>query len=417
MYADLVIYNIGTLLTPNQKAPIKGKEMDKLSSFKDAFIAIKDGLIIAFGDGDYDKHLSDFTFLHNAKGNLVIPGLIDSHTHLVHAGSRENEFSKLRSGIPYLDILKAGGGILSTVKSTRESSFDDLYNKAYKSLDEMLLFGVTTIEAKSGYGLNLDTEVKQLEVAKKLNKNHSIDIHSTYMGAHTFPAEYKDKRKAYIKSLVNDMTIIKNKSLATFIDVFCEDNVFTKDESKYILKQGKIHGLIPKIHADEIHSIGGAGLAVELEASSADHLMAISKEDILKIADSNVIANLLPSTSFYLNKDYAPARIMIDSNCAVSISSDYNPGSSPSENFQFVMQLAANKLRMTPSEILNASTINGAYNLRVDNKVGSIEIGKEADIVIMDSNNLDYILYHFGINHTLDVFKKGNIVVRNKKLA
>jgi len=416
MHADLIIHNIGTLLSPKGNDNVKGNDMNKVSSFKDAFIAIKDGIIIEVNEGSYDEYLEDYTLLHNAHGNLVIPGLIDSHTHLVHGGSRENEFKMLIEGTPYLDILKAGGGILSTVKATRESSFKKLYNKALKSLDRMLLFGVTSIESKSGYGLNLETETKQLEVAKELNKFHPIDIYNTYMGAHTVPIEFKDDKPTYIESLVNDMKVIKDKGLATFIDVFCEDSVFTKEESKYILEHGVKAGMIPKIHADEIVSIGGANLAAEINASSADHLMAISNEDIKILANTNVIANLLPSTSFYLNKDYAPARKLIESGCSVSISSDYNPGSSPSENFQFTMQLAAKKLRMTSKEILNASTINAAYSLRISDKVGSIEKDKYADIVIMDCKNLDYLLYHFGINHTLDVFKKGKLVVRNKVL-
>lgn len=416
MYADLIIYNIGTLLTPKQIAPVRGKDMNNISSFTNAFIAVKDGLIIYAGKGEYKKYINDNTVMHNAHSKLVIPGLIDSHTHLVHGGSRENEFSKLRSGIPYLDILKEGGGIHSTVNSTRNCSYDCLYDKAFKSLDVMLQYGVTTIEAKSGYGLNLETELKQLEVANKLNDFHPIDIVSTYMGAHTVPKEYLEHKEKYIKSLVKDMKIIKKRELATFIDVFCEDSVFSIKESKYILEQGKFVGLIPKIHADEIVSLGGANLAVELDASSADHLMAVSDKDIIKLSNSKVVANLLPGTSFYLNKKYAPARKMIDSNCIVSVSSDYNPGSSPSENFQLTMQLSANKLKMTPNEILNASTINAAYNLRLDKKVGSIEIGKEADIVIMDCDNLDFIMYHYGINHTLDVFKRGKLVVKNKSL-
>jgi len=417
MNADLVIYNIGTLLTSRNKRVVKGKDMNQVSSYKDAFIAIKDGIIIAVGEGEYKEYLNDFTFLHNALGNLVIPGLIDSHTHLVHAGSRENEFSMLHLGTPYLDILKQGGGIHSTVNATRNASKEELFEKAWKSLDEMLSRGVTTIEAKSGYGLNLKTELKQLNVAKELNEYHPIDIVRTYMGAHTVSKEYLNNKTGYIKSLFNDMEVVKEKGLATFIDVFCEDSVFNKNEAEAILRQGKKVGLIPKIHADEIVSIGGASLAIKLMASSADHLMAISDEDIIKLGKSDVVANLLPSTSFYLNKDYAPARKLIEHNCAVSISSDYNPGSSPSENFQFTMQLAANKLKMTPQEILNASTINAAYSLRIEDKVGSIEVGKEADIVIMDSKNLEYLLYHFGINHTLDVFKKGEIVVRDKVLV
>ncbi len=416
MQADLVIYNIGTLLTPNQSAPIRGKDMNLISRFSNAFIAIKDGKILDFGEGDYKVYLSKSTLMHNADNNLVIPGLIDSHTHLVHGGSRENEFKMKLAGVPYLEILKQGGGILSTVKSTREYSFEELYLKAKKSLDKMLLFGVTTVEAKSGYGLNLETELKQLEVSKELNNNHSIDIFSTYMGAHTIPLEYSNKKELYIEKLVNDMKIVKEKELAKFIDVFCEASVFTVDESKYILEYGKKEGLIPKIHSDEITSIGGTKLAILLEASSADHLMAITDEDIIGLGKSNVVANLLPSTSFYLNKDFAPARKMIDYNCVISISTDYNPGSSPSENFQFTMQLAANKLRMTSNEILNASTINAAYNLGIAESRGSIAIGKNADIVIMDSKNFEYVLYHFGINHTLDVFKNGKLVVKNKKI-
>jgi len=417
MHADLVIYNIGLLLTSKDLELVRGKDMNKISSYTNAFIAIKDGKILEVGEGDYKEYLNDFTFMHNANGNLVIPGLIDSHTHLVHYGSRENEFSKLRVGVPYLDILKQGGGIHSTVKSTREATFEQLYLKSKKSLDQMLLFGVTTVEAKSGYGLNLETETKQLEVAKKLNQNHPVDIISTYLGAHTVSKEYLNNKQGYIEALVQDINTIKEKDLATFIDVFCEDSVFNIKDSKYILEQGKLKGLIPKIHADEIVSLGGAGLAVDLKASSADHLMAINSEDIIKLSKSNVVANLLPSTSFYLNKDYAPARKLIDSNCIVSISSDYNPGSSPSENFQLSMQLAANKLKMSSNEILNAATINAAYNLRITKNVGSIEKGKDADIVIMDCKNLDYLMYHYGINHTLDVFKKGEVVVRDKEIV
>lgn len=415
MNADLVIFNIGTLITPSLTPPVKGKDMNQVSTIHKAFIAVKDGLILDFGDGDYSQYLDDFTFLYDAQNHLVLPGLIDSHTHLVHAGSREHELSMKNAGVPYLEMLAKGGGILSTVNSTRDSSFINLYTKAYKSLDEMLLRGVTTIEAKSGYGLNLETEMKQLEVAKKLNEDHIIDIVSTYMGAHATPTEYKDNKQAYIESVIKDLEIIKEKDLAQFVDVFCEDSVFNITEASRILMAAKELGFIPKIHADEIVSLGGGGLAVELEASSADHLMAVSESDIKKLANSNTIANLLPSTSFYLNKDYANARLMIDMGCALSISSDYNPGSSPSENFQFAMQLSANKLKMAAYEILNASTINAAYNLRVHEKVGSIEIGKAADIVIMDSLNLEYILYHFGINHALSVFKNGKLVIHNKR--
>jgi len=416
MKADLIIINIGSLVTPYMSPPVKGMDMNKVKNISNAFISIKDGLILGFGDFDYSKYVSKDTVIYDASGLLVIPGLIDSHTHLVHGGSREHEFALKIAGVSYLEILEKGGGILNTVKSTRESSKKELYLKALNSLNEMLLLGVTTLEAKSGYGLNLDTEIKQLVVAKELSENHSIDIISTYLGAHATPAEFKGNKKGYIESVINDLKIIKEKDLAKFVDVFCEDSVFNLDETRKILTKAIELGFEAKIHADEIVSLGGGGLAVDIGASSADHLMAVCIDDIKKIANSNVIANLLPSTSFYLNKDYAKARVMIEEGCALSISSDYNPGSSPSENLQFAMQLGANKLKMSPNEILNAVTINSAYHLRINKNVGSIEIGKKADLVIMDSNNLEYIVYHYGINHVKDVFKNGKLVVKNKKL-
>lgn len=417
MKADLIIKNIGSLVTPYMSPPVKGVDMSEIKNISNAFISIKDGIIIDFGNSNYEKYIDKNTLIHDANGLLVIPGLIDSHTHLVHGGSREHEFALKIAGLPYLEILEKGGGILSTVKSTRESSKKDLYSKALKSLNEMLMLGVTSLEAKSGYGLNLETEIKQLEVAKDLSINHPIDIVSTYLGAHATPFEFKDNKAEYIENIIKDLKIIKEKDLAKFVDVFCEDSVFNLDETRKILTQAKKLGFEAKIHADEIVSLGGGGLSVELEASSADHLMAVSEEDIKKLANSKVIANILPSTSFYLNKDYAKARLMIEEGCALSISSDYNPGSSPSENLQFAMQLAANKLKMSPNEILNAVTLNAAYNLRLDKEVGSITIGKKADIVIMDSPNLEYIFYHYGINHVKDVFKNGELVIQNKKIV
>jgi len=413
MHADLVIHNIATLYTGNQSHK-RGKEMNEIITKQNAFIAIKDGIIVGVGEGDYTDFVSSKTELFNAHPFIAIPGLIDSHTHLVHGGSREHEFSKKIAGVPYLDILNEGGGILSTVQMTRDISFDNLYRKSLNSVYEMMSFGVTTIEAKSGYGLNKDNEIKQLLVAKKLNEETPADIISTYLGAHAYPIEFKHKKLEYIESIMKDMIEIKKLGLAEFIDVFCEDSVFNYKQSKEILAFGKELGFKIKIHADEIVSLGGAELAVSLGASSADHLMAISDADIAVLGASNTVANLLPSTSFYLNKDYAPARKLIEANCIVSLSSDFNPGSSPSENFQLMTQIAANKLRMTPNEILNATTINAAYNLGISDKVGSIELGKKADIVLMDSPNLEYLYYHFGVNHTKHVFKDGTLIYKNR---
>jgi len=391
--------------------------MSQLEVIPNAFIAICDGKIIDYGQGNYSKYIHDNTYFHNAENNIVIPGLIDSHTHLVHAGTREKEFRKKLQGVSYLEILSKGGGILSTVQATRTATHKELFEKAYKTLNEMLLFGVTTIEAKSGYGLNSETEFKILEVMKELQENHPITISTTYMGAHAIPREYHGDHEEYILQILHDLPFIKSRNLAESVDVFCESGAFTIEETKRIMEAAKVLDFHLRLHADEIEPHGGAGLAVDLNASSADHLMAVSDEDIEKLANSKTVANLLPSTSFYLDRDYAKARAMIDAGCIVSISSDYNPGSSPSENFQLTMQIASNKLKMTPYEVLVASTINPAYSLGLKEKIGSIARGKQADLVIMNAPNLDYLVYHFGINHTKDVFKDGKLVVKDRELV
>ncbi|MFA5741665.1 MAG: imidazolonepropionase [Candidatus Izemoplasmatales bacterium] len=411
---ELIIHHIGELITPFHTPPVKGKFMREVKRVTDAFIAINDGLIVAIGSGDYQAYQDKNTVLYDASGALMVPGFIDGHTHLVFGGSREFEFADKVAGIPYLDILKRGGGIFATVKSTRQATMRELETKALKSLDIMLSFGVTTIEAKSGYGLDQKTEIRQLEVASAVNKIQPIDIISTYMGAHAIPKEYAHNRTLYIEEVIKIMKTIKASNLAVFADVFCEEGVFTPQETIAILTAAKAIGLIPKVHADEIVSNGGAKIAVDLQAASADHLMAISTEDMVWLAQSNTIANLLPGTSFYLNKEYANARALLEVGAAVGVASDYNPGSSPSENFQLIMQLAANKLRMSPEEILNAVTINPAYQLHIADKVGSIAIGKQADLVLLDAKNLEYVMYHYGINHTKAVFKNGVLVYEAK---
>jgi imidazolonepropionase len=417
MHADTIIYNIKELYTPHRSLLHRGNEMSQLEVIHNAFIAIKDGKIMDYGQGNYAKYIQANTYFHNAENKIIIPGLIDSHTHLVHGGTREKEFRKKLQGVSYLDILKSGGGILSTVRSTREATKQELYDKAMKSLNEMLLFGVTTIEAKSGYGLNTETELKILQVMKELQENHPITISTTYLGAHAIPHEFVNNQEGYVEQIIHDLPIVKAHNLAESVDVFCETGAFTNAQTRKILEEAKRLGFHIRLHADEIEPHGGAGLAVELEASSADHLMAISEEDIKKMASSKTVANLLPSTSFYLDKGYAKGRKLIDAGCIVAISSDYNPGSSPSENYQLTMQLAANKLKMTPYEVLIAATINPAYSLGLKEKIGSIARGKNADLVIMDAPNLDYILYHFGVNHTKDVFKNGKLVVKNRELV
>ena len=417
MKADLILKNIGKLVTMQGSSNFKVKEeMNNTQIIEDAYIAVKNGKILAIGVGDvFGNIIGPNTQIHDAQGLLVTPGLIDSHTHLVHGGSRENEFSMKLNGIPYIEILKNGGGILSTVKSTRESSKEKLYQKAKKRLDRMLEFGVTTIEAKSGYGLELNTEIKQLEVAKLLDKTHPIDLVHTFLGAHAILQEYKENHKGYIDILVDEMLPkIKNMGLAEFCDVFCEEGVFSIEESEYILSSAKKMGYKLKIHADEIESLGGAELAAKLGCISADHLMAASDKGIKMMVENKVVANILPATSFNLNKNYADCRKMIDMGAIVSLSSDYNPGSCPSENLQFVMQLGCLHLNMTPNEVLTSVTINAAYAIDRADEIGSLEVGKNADFVVFDAPNVEYLMYHFGINHTQRVYKNGKLVVDNK---
>ena len=417
MKVDLILKNIGKLVTMQGSSSFRVKEeMNKINIIENAYIAVKNGKILAIGVGDEFGNLcGEDTKIHDAEGLLVTPGLIDSHTHLIHGGSRENEFSMKLNGVPYIEILNNGGGILSTVKATKEASEEALYKKAKKSLDRMLEFGVTTVEEKSGYGLELNTEIKQLEVARALDKNHPVDLVHTFLGAHAVPEEYKENHKAYIDILVDVMMPkIKDMGLAEFCDVFCEEGVFTIEESEYILQKAKEMGYKLKIHADEIESLGGAELAAKLGCVSADHLMAASDEGIKMMAENNVVANILPATSFNLNKNYADCRKMIDMGAIVSLSSDYNPGSCPSENLQLVMQLGCLHLKMTPNEVLTAVTINAAYAIDRADKIGSIEVGKNADFVVFDARNVEYLMYHFGINHTKKVYKNGNLVVDNK---
>ena len=419
--AKKILFNITHLYTPiDHGTSVKGAQMNQIQVLDNAYIVIEDGLIAATGENDgYKAFIDDDTRLVDLTGHIVTPGFVDSHTHLVYGGSRENEFSQKLNGVAYLDILAAGGGILSTVRSTRSASFEELYDKAKSSLDTMLRFGTTTLESKSGYGLEWETEKKQLSVAKALNHVHPIDITTTFMGAHAIAPEYKENKAEYIRIIVEEMLPrVKEEQLAEFCDIFCEDGIFEVADTRYILGKAKELGFKIKIHADEIVSLGGAELSAETGAISAEHLMAASDAGIVAMGEKGVIANLLPATTFSLMKNtYAPARRMIENNVAVALSSDYNPGSCPSENIQFVMQLGCLYLRMTPYEVLTATTLNGAYAIDKAQTVGSLEKGKKADIVVHKAPNLEYIYYRFGVNHIKDVYKNGELVVADNLLS
>lgn len=413
MKADKILFNIGQLFCPHDLSrALKGAEMNEATILKNAYLAIKDGKILEKGEGSFQHLIDEKTALIDVNGKLVTPGLIDSHTHLVYGGSRENEFSQKLNGVSYLDILKAGGGILSSVRATRSSSFETLYDKSERLLNYMLSHGVTAVEAKSGYGLDWETEKKQLEVVKALNEKHPIELVSTFMAAHAIPQEYKENPMVFLEQIVNDMLPnVKEEKLAEFCDIFCEKNVFTAKESEYLLTQAKEQGFKLRIHADEIETIGGVDVAAKLKTVSAEHLMKITDDGIRQLAQSGVIGNLLPATTFSLMEDtYAPARKMLNADMAITLSTDSNPGSCPTANIQFIMQLGCFMMNLTPVEVFNAVTINAAYAIDRANKLGSFDIGKQADVVVFDAPNIDYPIYFFATNLVQSVYKNGELV-------
>lgn len=410
--ADLLIKN-ARILTCKSDGPKYGEQMQELGVIENGFIAVQDDMIVDVSSGDGSEFIDGNTQIIDASGKTVMPGFVDPHTHLVHYGSRENELELKLKGVPYIEILKSGGGILSTVRATREASYDEIMQKMIGSLDEMLLWGTTTVEAKSGYGLNFTDEIKCLEALRDVK--HPVDIVKTYMGAHAVPPEYKENREEYIKLMQERVVpFVAKNNLAEFIDCFCEEGVFSIEESERILVNGKENGLKVKIHADEIEPMGGAQLAGKLGAVSAEHLVATSDEGIEAMKNAGVIPVLLPGTCFYLRLGkYARGKEMIQRGLAVALATDYNPGTCPTESLQTVMVFASMGMGLTPQQVINGMTINSACAINRGDTVGSLEKGKKADIVIMNAPNENYIVYHFGINHVDMVIKNGKIVVKN----
>jgi len=402
------ITNIGLLATAKGTSPRAGSKQGEINLKKNQSILIQGDTIIDIVDSVPESFSGEII---DAEGCLVTPGLVDSHTHLVFGGWRAHELQLKMQGVDYLEILKAGGGILSTVKETHKASEEELLNKAGKILSEMLKEGITTVEAKSGYGLNLEDELKQMRVVKRLNQVQEVELVSTLMAAHALPNEYLDNKEGYIKLIID--TIIPEtakRNLADFCDVFCETGVFNVEESRRILEAAKEHGMKLKIHADEINAIGASRLAGEIGAISAEHLIAVDDEGLISLKKGGCIACLLPATSFYLNKPYTPARNMIDMGIPVAIATDFNPGSCPSHSLQLCCNLANYFYKLTPKEILSAVTLNAACALDLGNKIGSIEKGKQADIVIWHAPDLDFLCYRFGSNLAAKVIKKGRVV-------
>lgn len=403
-------------LASDIQGPRSQQAMSDLGIVEDGSLWIEDGIIQAVGtttalEKQYAERAHEAEIV-DATGRLVTPGLVDPHTHVVYGGSREREFEMRLEGTTYMDIMNAGGGIHATMRMTREASEEELIQQTTRRLDLFLVHGVTTVEGKSGYGMNLETELKQLRVMKKLQEVHAIDLVPTFMGAHAVPAEYKGQEDAFIDVLINDMLpVIAEEKLAVFNDVFCEKGVFTPEQSERVLEAGKQYGLIPKIHADEIESYGGAELAAKVGAVSAEHLLKASDEGIRAMAKSGTIACLLPATALYLREEAAAGRKMIDAGVAVAISTDCNPGSSPTTSMPLVMNLACISMRLTPAEALTAATYNAACAIKCEDKVGSLEQGKQGDVVLWDAKSYQEIQYFFGVNHVKSVWKKGEQVV------
>ena len=406
---DLLIKDANEIVTlKGPRRARKGKEMLDIGLVKRGFVAIDGGRIIDVGE---DKPGYEAEEVISAKGKIVLPGFVDPHTHLVFSGYREFELDLKIRGYTYQEIAERGGGINYTVKLTRSASRERLVEEAGERIKNMISHGTTTCEAKSGYGLSLDDEIKILEVNRILADKYPVDIVSTFLGAHAIPEEYADSREKYLDLVVNEMIPeISRRGLARFCDVFCEKGYFDLKEAEKILTAGKRYGLLPKIHADEFNNLGCVSLACKLGCISADHLLKISDEEIPILSRSRTIAVLLPATVFSLmGKDFAPARKLIDSGCAVALGTDLNPNCY-TENMQFVIQLACFYMRMRVEEALVASTLNSAYSIGVGDEVGSIEVGKKADIQIMNVPSYKFIPYHFGVNLVDTVIKSGKVI-------
>jgi imidazolonepropionase len=408
---DLIIKNAEELLTLSPSLD----EASGLGIIRHGAVGIRKGRIFWVGK---NQEISEKFALSrdggeiDGTGKVVMPGLVDSHTHLVFAGSRENEFEQRIQGLSYQEIAEKGGGILSTVGATRQASFDELLSLGKRRLDRMLSKGVTTVEAKSGYGLSLRDEMKILQVMKALQESHPIDIVPTFLGAHTVPKEFRQERARYADLLTEEMIPqVAQEGLAEFCDVFCEEKAFSLEESKKILEAGKQYGLKPKIHADQLSSGGGAELAAEVHAYSADHLEYASPEGIRKMAEKGVTAVLLPGASFFLSmKKYPPAREMIEQGMAVALATDLNPGSSMTESLPMIMTMGCTMYRLLPKEVIQATTIHAARSMGREKEIGSLEPGKQADVLVLDIPNYRYLPYHFGVDHVEYVIKKGKIV-------
>ena len=416
--ADLLIKNASELLTirGGTEKPLLGERMRDLGIIRDGSVAIRNGRVIAVGKTEKIKEKFESSEIMDASEKVVMPGFVDPHTHLVFAGSREDEFEMRIEGASYMEILRRGGGILKTVRETRRASKEELLESCRKTLDVMLEHGTTTVEAKSGYGLTTKDELKCLEVMKLANEEHPIEIVQTFLGAHAIPTEYRNSADRYVDLVTEEMIPkVATRKLAEFCDVFCEKGVFDIEQSRRILLKGKEYGLMPKLHADEMTKLGGAELAAEMQAVSAEHMLFSSDDGLRAMAEQGVVAVLLPGAAFTLMMErYADARRMVELGVPVALGTDYNP-SCWVESQQTIISLVCRQMRMTPAEAIVAATINAAHAVNRSHDVGSLELGKRADIIVLNVPNHRFLGYRFGANLVDKVIKDGRLVVDGVK--
>lgn len=391
-----------------------GKKQDRLLQYQKGSLLIKNGKIAAIGSQYHvEQHIENTVSIEeiDVQGRCLIPGFVDPHTHMCFAVRREAEFELRIGGTPYLEILKQGGGILSSVKGVAAASEDALFEVTRNHAQSALQKGTTTLEIKSGYGLDTENELKMLRAIGRLAQEGPQDIVATFLGAHAIPSSYKDKPDEFIECVIDEMLpAVQEQGIAHHCDIFCEAGVFSIEQSRKLLAAAKTRGMQVKLHADEVNDLGGAGLAAELEACSADHLLAASDENIRAMAKAGVVANLLPATAYSLRKPYARARFMIENDLPVALATDCNPGSSYTESMPFIIGLAVLNMMMTPAEALVGATLNAAYALGLADKVGSLDIGKQADFLILDGETPTIIAYHAGVSPVVEVYKKGRRV-------
>ena len=415
---NILLTNIKLLInTRKQNQLLRGAELADLPCIEDAFLAIEHDKIAAFGSMDELIHNTRvFSEVVDLEGQMVLPCWCDSHTHLVFAASRENEFVDKINGKTYAEIAANGGGILNSAKTIEATSEDELFNIAWKRLEDLFYLGTGAIEIKSGYGLSVAAELKMLRVIKRLKEKSPIPIKATFLGAHTYPIAFKENHRGYIDMIVQEMLPqIARENLADYIDVFCEEGFFSKEETIEICTAGAKHGLKAKIHANQLSLSGGVEAGVEVNAISVDHLETMDDTSVAVLKNSNTIGTLLPTAAFFLRMTMQPARKIIDAGCAVALASDFNPGSSPSGNMNFVVSLSCIQMKMLPAEAINAATINGAYAMGVEEQVGSIMIGKKANLIITKSiPSLAYLPYAFGENSVDKVIINGQFLKSRK---